>query len=309
MRTPALARHRGALIGAAVGDALGAAFEGHHGPVPDEDVQRHVHASEPVYFTDDTAMTIAVAESLLASGGLDEDHLARTFVAHHQREPHRGYGAGTSALLRRLESGSDWRAVAPGQFGGAGSYGNGAAMRSAPYGLWEREPQQAAVLASRAALVTHTHAHAIDGAAVLAAAVSHALHQTGVEANGVGTFMSVVRSVARTTDMVERLRQAQELHDASVLEVSDALGTGVAALEAVPAAICAFLHSPTSLSETVRFAIGLGGDTDTIASMAAAIAGAVVGEDGISAAWLDRVEGVPVMRELGDRLANRADRR
>lgn len=297
-------RFRGALVGALAGDALGAAFEGHHGPVPGDLVRQHLADGTRVSYTDDTAMTIAAAESLLACGGLVEDHLAATFAAHHHREPDRGYGAGTSDLLGRLFHGADWRQAAAAQFGGTGSFGNGAAMRSAPFGVFAPEPNTAALLASHGALVTHTHPHAVDGAAVQAAAVSYALHRWDEPAADVADLLAVLRGVARTPDMIDRLHLAQGLADAPAAEVASALGTSVAALDAVPAAVCAVLHHPRSYSDTIAFAIELGGDTDTIASMAGAISGALLGMSAIPDAWLQRMDGVGHVQDLADQLAD-----
>jgi len=86
-------------------------------------------------------------------------------------------------------------------------------------------------------------------------------------------------------------------------DVAAATGTGITGIEAVPAAIAAAALNLDSFADTVRFAIGLGGDTDTIAAMAGAISGARLGEDAIPAAWLRRVEGVEKARELADRFA------
>lgn len=94
-------RYRGALVGVAVGDALGAAFEGYPGPVPAGQVRQHLDGILPVSYTDDTAMTIAAADPLLHCDGLDEDNLAGAFAARHEHEPDRGYGAGTVDLLQQ----------------------------------------------------------------------------------------------------------------------------------------------------------------------------------------------------------------
>lgn len=77
------------------------------------------------------------------------------------------------------------------------------------------------------------------------------------------------------------------------------------AVEAVPAALCAFLHHPDSFVDAVRFAIGLGGDTDTISSMAAAISGAHLGDAAIPGQWRAHTEGVAHLEEVGERLAAR----
>lgn len=298
-------RFRGALVGALVGDAIGAAFEGHHGPVAAKRLRRHLDADTPASYTDDTAMTIALAESLLACDGLAEDHLAATFATHHHREPHRGYGAGASALLDDIHAGADWRDAAAAQFDGAGSFGNGAAMRCAPFALVTAEPNTAAILASRGAMVTHTHPHAVDGAAVQAAAVAYALHRWDEDQASFTDLMAVLRGVARTPEMIDQLHLAQALADAPAAEVAASIGTGISALEAVPAAVCAFLHHPGSYADTVSFAIEMGGDTDTIASMSGATSGALVGLPGIPGSWMQRAEGVDHVQDLADQLADR----
>lgn len=77
---------------------------------------------------------------------------------------------------------------------------------------------------------------------------------------------------------------------------------GVAAVEAVPAALYLFLRYHTSLNLLVRESIDLGGDTDTIASMAASLGGAFLGEEAFPRSWLEKVESATLMRALADDL-------
>ena len=204
-------RYRGALLGVVVGDALGAPFEGHAGPVPPAFLGRIEAGEAPLRYTDDTTMTFALAESLLFCGRLDLDHLAATFASTYQREPYRGYGAAVAQLLSRVAAGAGWAQAA-------------ASLAGMPPG----SPPS---------------------------------------------------------------------------DVAAATGTGITGIEAVPAAIAAAALNLDSFADTVRFAISLGGDTDTIAAMAGAISGARLGEDAVPAAWLRRVEGVEKARDLADRLA------
>jgi poly(ADP-ribose) glycohydrolase ARH3 len=103
-------------------------------------------------------------------------------------------------------------------------------------------------------------------------------------------------------DRVEQLLKANG--DAGLEAVIDQLGKGIKASESVPTAIYAFLRRPSSFSEVVTYAISLGGDTDTIACMAGAFAGAHLGLDGIPALWAEGVEaaaeGVEAAAELLD---------
>jgi poly(ADP-ribose) glycohydrolase ARH3 len=77
-------------------------------------------------------------------------------------------------------------------------------------------------------------------------------------------------------------------------------------VEAVPAALAAFLSNVDSFTETVSFAVAIGGDTDTIASMAGSLSGAYLGEDAIAPAWRERAEGARSMGRLADILLDHA---
>jgi poly(ADP-ribose) glycohydrolase ARH3 len=281
-------RFRGALLGAVVGDALGAPLEGHRGPVPTTRLAYLDEAGGALPHTDDTAMTFALAESLLRCDGLDEDHLAATFAAEHRRRPDRGYGPGTAHLLARLAAGGDWRQLAPAQFGGQGSLGNRAAMRVAPVALYAAgDLRRVLELARRSARVTHAHPEGVDGAAVQAAAVATALALPGTLPIDREAFLVAVRSAASSRRLRSRLDLAGELAAAgSPAELAARLGTRATAAESVPAAICAFLRHPDSFADAVRFAISLGGDVDTIASMTGAIAGARNGASAIPRHWV-----------------------
>ncbi|MBK5223310.1 MAG: ADP-ribosylglycohydrolase family protein [Acidimicrobiia bacterium] len=295
-------RYRGAMVGVAIGDALGARFEGHPGPVDPGTVAAHLGDTSPLTYTDDTALTIAVAESLLACGRLDDDHLAHELAATYSREPHRGYGAGTAALLGQVAAGGDWRRLAAAQFDGTGSFGNGAAMRSTPLALHAgSRPVLAADLARRAARTTHTHPAGAEGAAAISAAISHTL--CGARP---GTLPHIVQLIVREPHLADQLWAVADLPaHADPQVVAGTTGTGISALEAVPAAIASHTQNPDSFTDTIAFAISLGGDTDSIAAMAGALAGACHGYGAIPHAWIDRVEGCERLLQLADRLAAR----
>jgi poly(ADP-ribose) glycohydrolase ARH3 len=161
----------GALVGTAVGDALGAPFEG-AGRVDAAELRRVLDGDQAMQVTDDAVMTAGLARSLLACGGFDGEHLARTFAADHDAEPWRGYGAGPPRIFRMLRDGADW-ADAPRQlYGGEGSLGNGGTMRVAPAALAahpDPELERTADLARLSASVTHAHPIGQDGAALAGA--------------------------------------------------------------------------------------------------------------------------------------------
>ena len=117
---------------------------------------------------------IALAESLVRCGVVDEDDLARTLQAVF--DPERGYGSGMHELVGMWRQGVP-RAEAAGRlFDGRGSLGNGAAMRVAPVAAWFCEDEVLlAVQVRRSARVTHAHEQGIAGALAQAAAVAAAL--------------------------------------------------------------------------------------------------------------------------------------
>src|SRR5689334_21012860 len=134
---PRADRFAGCLLGLAVGDALGAPYEGlTHADIffqfgsPDKLVTNP--SGETLYYTDDTEMMLGVAETLVECGHIDEVRLCRAFAENYH--PDRGYGQGARRVIEAMAKGKDHRTLAATVFPG-GSFGNGAAMRVAPVGL------------------------------------------------------------------------------------------------------------------------------------------------------------------------------
>lgn len=182
-------RARGALLGTFVGDALGMPFEG----VAPRAIPAAVEMVEAGLgrgtYTDDTQMMIALAESLIERGWVEEEHLARAFQAAY--DPARGYGRGTRRVLELWRSGAPVADAANQLFGGQGSRGNGAAMRVAPVAVCFRQhPERLLEEAARSARVTHAHPVGVDAAVVQAAAIGAALRDDDV--------LAVARAAART---------------------------------------------------------------------------------------------------------------
>jgi poly(ADP-ribose) glycohydrolase ARH3 len=297
------ARFRGALLGVAVGDALGAPFEGARGVHPG-DLQRLEEEPGPLIYTDDTAMTIGMAESLVERRGFDGAHMAAVFARNFAAEPWRGYGAAPPQVFRLIERGVPWDQASRGLFGGSGSFGNGAAMRVAPAALLAfRDLEQVAWLARQTAVITHAHELGLEGAVVQASAVALLLQHPPDRPLSDRAFLDMLRGQVQTPVYLEKLERVQALlPDGAREEVIAQLGNGIEAYKAVPAALYALLRHAGSFAEVVAYAISLGGDTDTIASMAGALAGAHLGEEAIPRVWRERVEGAARLRELADAL-------
>ena len=169
-RAPRADRFAGCLLGLAVGDAVGAPYEGlKHADIffqfgsPDKLVTNP--SGDTLYYTDDTEMMIGVAETLVECGRIDEARLCRAFAENYH--PDSGYGPGRAARYRAMRKGNDWRTLAAKLFPG-GSFGNGAAMRVAPVGLlFADSPDELWEQARLSALPTHTHPLGIEGAQLL----------------------------------------------------------------------------------------------------------------------------------------------
>jgi poly(ADP-ribose) glycohydrolase ARH3 len=183
-----------------------------------------------------------------------------------------------------MEAGDDHKGLAEILFPG-GSYGNGAAMRVAPVGLFFHEDldrvwEQAKV----SALPTHVHPLGIEGAQLLASAVAICLRRTALSRSD---LLDELRRRCETSEFRDILQLAAEVEtQADLLQ----LGNGIAAQDSVVTAIACFTLWPDSYEEVIGNAILLGGDTDTIAAMAGAIAGAHLGIGAIPAGLLESVE-------------------
>ncbi|MGD2079766.1 MAG: ADP-ribosylglycohydrolase family protein [Nitrospirota bacterium] len=288
---------KGCLAGLALGDALGAPFEGLMPPLESGMEAFFDHLPDVLRYTDDTEMAIGVAESLAEKGGLDPDHMARRFAENF--DPTRGYGPGTVSVLGMIKRGASWRdanrAVFP-----EGSFGNGAAMRAAPLGLfYANTPDDLREATFGASSITHDHPLAKEGALIVAGAVSAILRG---------------KSKTETLDEVSRLVQAdayrQKLrtigefmgHPTSSRSVMERLGNGVLAQESAPTALYAYLREGRNYLKCMRYCISLGGDTDTICAMAGALSGAKVGLKGLPEGMVERLENRDKILSLAEEL-------
>ena len=299
-----LEKFRGALLGVAVGDALGAPVESFDGASARRFYEKRGWKMVSGKYTDDTEMTIGVAESLIACKGFNGAHLAQQFLRNYNES--RGYGPGTREVLKMLSEGVSWKEASRKIFGGEGSYGNGAAMRIAPVGLlYHENAEKLREVAFKVSEITHAHELAKEGAALLAFAVAlacrYGCNRYTVSAEEEEEAGETKREMLRNLHAfarhriykeklakIEALLHAKDEEEARKRAVSE-LGNGEAAFNSVPTAIFSFLRSH-DFRESIVFAISLGGDTDTIAAMTGAVSGAFYGERSIPRDWLKSLE-------------------
>jgi len=288
----------GCLVGSAVGDALGSALEGLR--ISELKIEEGFSGR----WTDDTHMMIGVAESLIENEGFDGNHMAQTFIHNYEREPWRGYAYGPPRVFKWIKSGVAWTQAAKRLFGGAGSYGNGAAMRVAPVGiLYHDDPRRLRSVAYSQSQITHAHELGKEGAALQAYSVALAVNADPSSELEISTFLGELKDFTRSEVLRRKLEAAEKLlGEKDRLRVVRELGNDIEAQNSVPTAIYSFLCNPQSFEESLLYAISLGGDTDTIGAMTSAISGAYHGVEVIPERWKARLERRAYIEELAEKL-------
>jgi len=285
-------RFSGALLGLAVGDALGTSVEfkspGSFAPVT-EMTGGGVFNLPPGAWTDDTSMALCLADSLIEKRDFDPvDQLQR--YLRWWREGHNSstgscfdIGGSTSKALARFErTGEPY----PGDADPGGA-GNAPLMRLAPIPLvWVCNPSRLLDYAGRQARTTHGDRRAIDAARCLAWMMMVALFGLGKEA-ALGLREETVTSIGPLHPEVEAVvRGSFREHEPPRIK-----GTGFSP-KSLEAALWA-LESTSSWEEGALAAVNLGDDADTTAAIYGQLAGAIYGVEAIPERWLDRL----VMRE------------
>ena len=236
------------MYGAILGDIIGSPFEFDRG----DKTKSFDLFSKGCGFTDDSVMTIAVGEALLAVGQEAavkeiEEAVASNMQDWGRRYPYAGYGAKFSRWLREYR---------PKPYG---SYGNGSAMRVSAAGWLYDSIERTREVARATANVTHNHPEGIKGAEATASAIY----------------------MARSGFSKEEIKEyiVREFHynlDRTLDEIRPGYHMDETCQRTVPEAIIAFLESK-GFEDAVRNAVSLGGDTDTLGAITGSIAEAFYG--------------------------------
>ena len=291
MTPPPFDRSRfiGALLGLAAGDALGAAVEfmepGTFEPLDDMRGEGP-HGLERGQWTDDTAMALCLADSLLACNGFD----ARDQMERYLRWYREGYrsstgvcfdiGNTTRAALETFE-----RTGEP--FAGSGapaSAGNGSIMRLAPVALrWAHTPDAAVAFAARSSRTTHGAREAVDACRFLAGLIVGALRGASRETL-LGSMYAPVPYAWDETPLAPRVAQVAA-GSFRAKEPPAIRGSGYV-VESLEAALWAFARA-RDFRHGALLAANLGHDADTTAAVYGQLAGAYFGADAIPPGWLE----------------------
>ncbi len=315
MTLPPGDRAAGCLLGLALGDALGFVVEAAPPAAAAAYVENELRTGlggargrppfHPGQYSDDTQLARELLLSIKNAGDFDPAVFARRVADLFARGEAIGAGPGSRGAAVRLQAGVRWEdAGTPGPYAG-----NGAAMRAGPVGaLYLRDPVRLVGVARDQALVTHRDPRAVAGAIAVAGAVA------------IGARPGPLPTRSALEELGELVRPADESMGRTVREVATWLGAGpgaaalrVAALAepgktaargsaerggggvspfVVPSvawSLYAFLRSPDDYWETICTAIAIGGDTDTLAAMAGAMAGARLGPAALPGRMVDQL--------------------
>jgi ADP-ribosylglycohydrolase len=227
------------MLGAIAGDIIGSPYEGMMGNIRTTEFPLFRDKS---HFTDDTVLTVAVADAILHGGGYVEK-----FKEYYALYPHAGYGGAFRHWARSDES-------TP-----YGSWGNGSAMRVGPVGFALDSIQEVLDEAKRSAEVTHDHPEGIKGAQATAAAIF--LSRAGASKSDIREYVEG----AFGYDLSEPLESLRTWYarEYDPMYISCQLS--------VPAAMITFLDS-SDFEDSIRKTVSIGGDSDTLACINGGIA-------------------------------------
>ena len=244
----------GGMLGHALGDSIGElAFE-----FPAKGaLQSIIKQKKLLTYTDDTAMAIGIAESLVKRGSIDINHLGEIFRQNFEREPWRGYAPGPPTVFSLVKQGYTYQDAAQSLFQGTGSFGNGAAMRITPIGLYYHDSEDLIARTGQSAVVTHSHPLSLDGAAILASAVAMVVSLTPETEFSTDPFLNRLRKIPKTPEFKDKLSLVSQLinDQASQQYAAQELGTNVLIHESVPYALYSFIKNPNSFSKCLFHAV------------------------------------------------------
>ena len=235
------------MLGAIIGDIVGSIYE-----FDNIKTKEFEFFDRECFFTDDTVMSVAVAEALLDMHPADnEDEIEAGLVASMKKwgreYPHAGYGGHFSYWLRTDDTQP------------YNSYGNGSAMRVAAAGWLYDDMFTTRYMARLTSAVTHNHPEGIKGAEATAAAI----------------FMA--RSGASKQEIREYIEKEFSYNlNFTCDEIRPTYYFNETCMDTVPQAIVAFLDGE-SFEDVIRTGVSIGGDTDTLCAIAGSIAEAYYG--------------------------------
>lgn len=290
-------RLAGCIIGGAIGDAWGSAYENE----PSVDAGKTYYVGgikkvQPVWsFTDDTQLTLITLQALVRTARLSPTALATSFLRYYEAGKITGMGASTLKALQDLRAGAHWS-----QAGRSGEYaaGNGAAMRIAPFAFWEDYDRESIRDFCR---LTHQNDEAYTGALAIIISIRLILNENWQAEDNI---LELIAPHLPDTNVSDRILALSKLCNSHSIADAARFGTNGYVVNSVPFAIfCASQVKQLGMEKMFQQIIASGGDTDTNASIAGQIAGALLGEEHIPITLKQQLSSVPDVGWLYDILS------
>lgn len=241
-------------------------------------------------------MALSVYEVLRKHGQIDQNLLAQSFAENY--DINRGYGPAMHRLLQAIQGGEDWHKVAASQFGGQGSYGNGAAMRVAPLGAYFADaPSKVVEQAALSALITHTHPEGVAGAiaVAIAAAIAWQMKEAKIRPR-CAEFLDAILPYVPDSEVRRKIRQARDFPEGTSMRfAASVLGTGhqVSAQDTVPFALWCAGEKLDNFEEALWLTVSGLGDRDTTCAIVGGIVVLYTGRESLPLAWIEAREMLP----------------
>jgi ADP-ribosyl-[dinitrogen reductase] hydrolase len=294
------------LLGTAIGDALGVPFES---KLANYDLLlgwdgksflgSEYHKLGPGQYSDDTQMSLMVAESLLDNKGFNPEDLSMRYVDWIISGRARGYGKTTLMAVQNLANGIHWS-----QSGIPGSYGNGTAMRAAPFGIYFRDDYEALMENVKIdSAITHASDEAEAGAIAIAMA-TYLIVNDDTE-NMLYRLWGLLPE-SKVKDIIYSLSSLIDSPYILPAQALRVLGTKADVRMTVPAALYCYMKFD-NYHDAVDAAIRAGGDTDTTAAIVGALFGAKSGMAGIRPDLIQNIEDSSKLIELDSQLYSRSN--
>ncbi|WP_145041866.1 ADP-ribosylglycohydrolase family protein [Gimesia chilikensis] len=312
MNRPTESSVLGTLIGGAVGDAMGAPFEGLWADsIPSAESLaasfHEYHGYPNGQYTDDTQLTLATIRSIVDQKDIVVADIARQIAELWRHHSVIGPGGACTQAAEHYLATGDHRNMGA----SVGQAGNGTAMRTAALGLWFDDQKSLIPTVADISRITHQDSRSVAGGVAIAVAANQLLSSSEINPRD---FCSEISEACRdiNTELADLLQQLPDLlNDDGILDFIAHAGQSTPEFDkpiispfvipTVLASIYSILINLDSWIGAVTFAIRLGGDVDTLGAIVGALAGARHGIDSIPQNLIDCLQDSKEIEVLATR--------
>lgn len=296
-------KYMGCMIGLAIGDAIGE-IKQHNTELSIDDIIRR-----DLIYTDDTALALALSESLLKPGIVTTKKIGDCFLKAINKEPNRGYGGSPLIFYTAEINNIDYieardkvnNAIRNGQ----GSYGDGAAMRIAPVALFYLDESKYREILIMSCEIDHNHQLAIDSCFVVGDTIHELISNTEIK-----SIYIIEKHIASCKS--ERMKKALMIVRSAIINnipsniVDQELGNSnrshIDADSVVAYALYCFLKNVDSFENCLLDSISTNGDADTVAAIACSLSGARIGFSNIPNQLHEKLENKSTIIKIAEKL-------